>query len=113
MDASEFMEQMMEPGMGDDMAFRIVKAHPEEGGTTFSMEAVDGMTENLKAFVMARTLARWKATGKPPSRMTATVHIDWEDDSDPREGPPWWQVDDEGKTALDGEHRVKATLAGW
>lgn len=108
MDPQEFLDMMSQPGAADEMAFRIDKAHPD-GTSTFSMEAVDGLAENAKAFLMARTFGRWQETGKPPTSMTMRLSIDWDDDSDLEEGGPWWQVDDEGTThVIDGAMRTKA-----
>lgn len=108
MESMEFLETMMRPEMGDEMTFRIDKV--EDDGTTFSLEAVNGMAENMRAFTMARTFARWKASGKPPRSMTATLTFAWDDDADLEEGGPWWSLDDEGATVLDGADRVRAKL---
>ena len=109
MERDDFIDLMMRPEAGDQMAFRLDKENPEDG-RTFSLEGVGAMTENMQAFAVARTFARWQATGKPPRRMTATVTLAWDDDVDLDEGPPWWQADDKGMTLVDGEDRIRARM---
>jgi hypothetical protein len=109
MESMEFLETMMQPGAGDEMVFRVERAEPEDG-RTFSEEALGGMAENMKAFTMARTFARWAATGRAPTSMTAHLTIRWDDESDLEAGPPWWQVNDEGSTVPDGTDRLKGLL---
>ena len=108
MQPDEFRDLMVRPEAGDEMVFQIERANPDDGSTTFSAEALEGLTENVTTFVAARTLARWEQTGRGPQKVTARVVLDWDDDSDLEEGPPWWHLDDKGMTPLDGGDRIKA-----
>lgn len=103
----EILDLLTQPEAGDEMAFRIDRATPDDG-LTFSAEALEALSENVRSFTAARTLARWRQTGKAPTSMTARVVIEWDDDSDLTQGTPWWQVDDKGRTAIDGADRLKA-----
>jgi hypothetical protein len=111
MEREAFLEQMMRPEAGDEMAFRVEREDPSEG-FTFSQEAVDATAENMKLFVMARTFARWQATGQAPQSMTVTLNVKWDDDSDLGLGGPWWELQDHQTTPLDGAHRVEAVVKG-
>lgn len=106
MSADTFWDASQQPGFPDEMAFRIERE--QQSGRTFSAEALDSMASNMRTFLYARTSGQWKKTGRGPSRMTATLTIVWDDDSDLSEGGPWWETLDEG-VALDGKDRLRAT----
>lgn len=111
MEAKDFYEIAVEPEFGDEMVFQIrVPEERQKPNRTFSFEALDAIGEQIRNFVMARVAARWKQTGKGPHHVTAHVKVTWGGKTERmlEQGGPWWSLDDEGLTLIDGEYREKA-----
>lgn len=102
-DAEEFFTQAMQPEFSDRMVFQISKENPDGG--TFSPEALEGIVRQMYRYILARTLAQWRATGEPPQELSVGLGLQWKRVTEPWE--PWYDLRDEGKgmPIIDGSHR--------
>lgn len=85
MNARDFYEQATQPSFPDVMDFQIRVANPKNDGT-FSREGIQDTIALVDNFVMARTLARWRKTGRPPKVMRIEVEVKWEEDPNIADG---------------------------
>lgn len=105
-DRGEFYELAMHPDFPDEMALQLDRASKTDPTTTFSMEAVDELTEQFRTFLMARIVGRSRK-GLMPHHMRVNLSLDWNPGNpktDPNVGP-FWIAEDESLTPLDGSHR--------
>ena len=64
----------MEPEFPDGMVFELVR-EDDDSDRTFSRDAIDDITDQIHAFIMARLYAHWKSTGKPARTMRVGVDM--------------------------------------
>lgn len=118
MDREAFFKTAMEPTMLSDDLDIIMR---REDDKSFSVEAFESVGYQTHDFVLARTLAQWRRTGRPPTGMRVALQITWDDTpTDAELGrdnvAPWYSMDvngdDTGATplTLDGVHRMAAFL---
>ena len=105
MDHNEFFKLAMSPGFSDEMVFELENKDPDPD-RTFSVEGFDEIGNQVKAFVMARTLARRKQ-GKLAKAVSIHIGVTWDNQQGDDQYFPWYHLNDAGLTQMDGEHRVK------
>jgi hypothetical protein len=112
MDADQFYELAVDPNFPNEMIFSLNAVNPENP-TTFSKEGVEGITDQLHHFLMARIFGSWKKTNMPPKHMKVHVSLTFDDvshdESELYDGAlPWFsgEVDDIGLLQADGQHRI-------
>ena len=115
MERDEFYRMAVQPAFPDDMAFQLTHedADPDR---TFSIEGFEETIDQMQAFVMARSFAYWKKTGKPAKMMRAVLTVRFGDGSDTWLDPiteqdlPYFDIGViGGLTQLDGEKRIPRT----
>jgi hypothetical protein len=74
MDADEFYDIMKEPDSPDEMLFEIRSTNPDLD-RTFSADALDGMLDQIHAFVLARAMAFWRRSGTPPKHLRIALAL--------------------------------------
>jgi len=77
MDQREFYEMAMTPEFGNAMNFEITRDHPTPG-TTFSMEAIEGVAQQIKNFMLARIVAHEDAGNPLPQRMSTKILVEFD-----------------------------------
>ena len=106
-DIDTFYKLVVHPNFNDEMDFRLTAANPENTGT-FSKEGIDGITDQIHAFIMGRVFGRWGKTGKPPKEMTVHLRIEWADVV--AEDLPWYKFkmmpNETGMEAIEGKSRI-------
>lgn len=105
----QFVDHVIEPDGPDEMAF-ILRGQDPDPERGFSKEGVERIGANIEQFMLARTYAHYKRTGKMPKNLRATVSIDWIGPEDEwlEQGPrPWFALNDRAGDPLDpdGTHR--------
>jgi hypothetical protein len=107
MNAEEFYQVAQHPDFADQFVLEIEHSDPDPE-RTFSMEAIEDLTQKASTFVAARIFGRWQKTNEPPKKIRVTIAVDW-DWKEPIEESwfPWvkGETDDAGMTMLDGKHR--------
>lgn len=96
----DFLKRVVKPEFGDSMNFQITK-QVRDDNMGISMEAIDGLLDQMKTFILGRMLSAWGGgKGDPPLDLLATLKLSWE--AHPEEvleiGLPWWNL-------VDGSHR--------
>lgn len=111
LDRDEFYRQAIKPGFPNRMAFQL-EASPENlaAGRSFSQEGLDNLAEQLKTFILARTLGTWSEEGVVPSSLTVGLQLSFETvplESLRRGSAPWWHLVDEGGSPIEGGSRLE------
>ena len=108
-----FLKMQMGPNGEDEMNFVLRSQNPDPE-SFFSMEGVENITQQVRDYVLARALAEYNRTGKPPKNVSLNVKLDWSGPSDLAleiRGVPWYGANDHGPTPIDGDSRVQAARA--
>lgn len=109
MDDQEFYELACEPFFGDAMAFQL-SCEDRTPCVTFSMDGLEGVTDQMFRFILARILARMN-TGKEAKDLHFTINLDWtsKTQAELADGIPFYTAGLEGNAVIDGTHRWKHT----
>jgi hypothetical protein len=108
-----FLKMQMGPDGEDQMNFVLRSGDPNPEHF-FSLEGVENITQQIRDYVLARTLAKYNRTGKAPKNVSVNVKLDWSGPSNlalELRGVPWYGADDHGPTPIDGDRRVQAARA--
>ena len=76
MDREEFYQEAMKPEFPNKMAFQLERVDTNEV-VTFSLEGFEGITRQIHDYLMARTYAEYKRTGKGPKQLRVLVDLDF------------------------------------
>lgn len=104
--SDEFFQAAIEPGFSDEFVLQLNRADQDDAAT-FSLESFESVAQKFQAFVMARTMARWTATGAPPKQLRVRIGVSFDNDPLIEFGPPWYAATDagEGMDVIEGERR--------
>jgi len=105
MDHNEFYELAMQPDFPNEMVFELENKDPTPD-RSFSMEGFQEVSDQVKHFVMARSLARM-SEGKPAKSVSIHIAVKWDTPVGDDQEFPWYHLNDAELTQMDGEHRVK------
>jgi hypothetical protein len=109
MDAEAFYQEAQKPEFGDTMVFELENVNPNNE-YSFSLDGVEGVTDQMRAFFLARTLSRWHVNDKPPKKARIVMRVVWDDMPDVTNQPfPFFKAEFDsaiGLTLIDGEHRI-------
>lgn len=112
MDSDEFYKLAVDPDFPNEMIFSLNAVNPDNPAT-FSKEGVEGITDQIHYYMMARIFGTWKRTGVAPKYMKAVVSLSFDDkphdESELYDGQlPWFsgETDDIGLLQVDGRHRI-------
>lgn len=99
-DRDAFFQAAARPEFPDEMLFEIArKVIDDDPEVTFSAEALNGMVDQMSAFVYARLLARFRNANRGPRQMRLHLKVSWDDaDAASESKIPWWENHE-----LDGE----------
>ena len=110
MDRDDFYRDALRPDFPNQMRYVLsVPAEARYPDRTFSMEAIDAMTEQFKAFVLTRIAGTWKQQKAAPHEMTVSLNIAFAatPQRDLEEGyGSWWVLVDKGNNPIDTQFRV-------
>jgi len=112
LERDEFYRTAIRPEFPNQMKF--VLDRPDDvvdSEHSFSQDGIDSMVEQIKTFILARTLGTWNGTGSPPQHLTVSLALHFQETtkSTLRGGSwPWWQLVDKGDNPLEGSHRASA-----
>lgn len=108
----DFYESAMQPDFPDEIALQIDRQQAGEGPEIgYSQESVETISEQFRAFLLARSYAHYKATGFMPKHVRAKVTFDFSPHpgdpmDDPDVGPFYHAANDRGTTMIDGTLRA-------
>jgi hypothetical protein len=106
-----FFMKVIQPGFPNTMNFVLeVPEAKRQANRSFSEDGVDQMVEQIKTFLMARTLGTWDEGGSPPHEMSVVLRVGFK--AVPigtlRLGDnPWWHLVDEGQNPIEGSIRME------
>lgn len=107
MDRDEFFLAACQPTFGDKMAFQMRSAD-HTPGTTFSIEGLENLTDQMFGFMLARAHSRM-TQGLPAKELHMLLSMNWHSfEHELLEiGPPWYAVEDKavGLQVIDSRHR--------
>ncbi len=110
----DFYALAMEPDYPNEITLQIDRNRSGEGPEVgYSMEAVDELSEQFRAFLLARSYAQYKASGLMPKHVRMKVTMDFSPHTvglvdDPSVGPFYEIGNDRGITPMDGTLRKHA-----
>jgi hypothetical protein len=110
MDRNDFYQEAMKPEFPNKMSFQLERTDPDDG-VTFSKEGFEGISNQIHDYIMARTYAEYKRTGKGPKNLRIMVDVDFrtipEDDLEIF-GIPWYHLYDQPEkfSIADGLNRL-------
>jgi hypothetical protein len=110
MKRDEFYEAALAPDFPNEIALQVERPADGDPELTFSADALDDLAEQFKTFVTARAFGSWKATGRAPQKLRATVTLDFAPGNPAVDAGPYYNLGDDGSGlhAIDGAARAKA-----
>jgi hypothetical protein len=75
MDSDEFYEMAQDPTFPNEMMFELTAESPEPD-RTFSSSGLNGIADQMYAFMLARTFSFWKFTGNPARKIRARLSLE-------------------------------------